>query len=34
VKLFRNGDQLGGDVLATAIAEGDELQVLAAIAGG
>ena len=34
VKLFRNGDQLGGDVLATAIAEGDELHVLAAIAGG
>jgi len=34
VKLFRNGDQLSGDVLASAIAEGDELQVLAAIAGG
>ena len=34
VKLFRNGDQLSGDVLATVIAEGDELQVLAAIAGG
>jgi len=34
VKLFRNGDQLGGDVLATAIAEGDEVHVLAAIAGG
>jgi molybdopterin converting factor small subunit len=34
VKLFRNGDQLSGDVLATAIAESDELHVLAAIAGG
>jgi len=34
VKLFRNGDQLAGDVLATAIAEGDQLEVIAAIAGG
>jgi molybdopterin synthase sulfur carrier subunit len=34
VKLFRNGDQLAGDVLATALAAGDELEVIAAIAGG
>ena len=34
VKLFRNGDQLDGDVLATAIAPGDQLEVIAAIAGG
>jgi molybdopterin converting factor small subunit len=34
VKLFRNGDQLAGDVLATTIAEGDQLEVIAAIAGG
>ena len=34
VKLFRNGDQLAGDVLAAPIAEGDELEVIAAIAGG
>lgn len=34
VKLFRNGDQLGGDALASVVAEGDEVHVLAAIAGG
>ncbi|MCX5737952.1 MAG: MoaD/ThiS family protein [Proteobacteria bacterium] len=34
VKLFRNGDQLAGDVLATAVAPGDQLEVIAAIAGG
>jgi molybdopterin converting factor small subunit len=34
VKLFRNGDQLQGDVLGTALADGDELEVIAAIAGG
>jgi molybdopterin synthase sulfur carrier subunit len=34
VKLFRNGDQLQGDVLAEKIGEDDELEVLAAIAGG
>ena len=34
VKLFRNGDQLDGDVLATELAGGDQLEVIAAIAGG
>ena len=34
VKLFRNGDQLAGDVLAAPIADGDELEVIAAVAGG
>jgi len=34
VKLFRNGEQLEGDVLAEAIGAGDRLEVLAAIAGG
>ena len=34
VKLFRNGDQLAGDVLGTAIADGDQIEVVAAIAGG
>lgn len=34
VKLFRNGDQLDGDVLAARIDDGDQLEVLAAIAGG
>ena len=34
VKLFRNGDQLTGDVLAARIGEEDRLEVLAAIAGG
>ena len=34
VKLFRNGDQLQGDVLGAAIAEDDRLEVIAAIAGG
>lgn len=33
-KLFRNGDQLQGDVLAAPLADGDELEVLSAIAGG
>lgn len=34
VKLFRNGDQLTGDVLAAPVGAGDRLEVLAAIAGG
>jgi hypothetical protein len=34
VKLFRNGDQLQGDVLGAALAEADRLEVVAAIAGG
>lgn len=34
VKLFRNGEQLDGDVLAVPLADGDRLEVLAAIAGG
>jgi molybdopterin synthase sulfur carrier subunit len=34
VKLFRNGDQLQGDMLGAAIADGDRLEVIAAIAGG
>lgn len=34
VKLFRNGDQLVGDALATPLGAGDRLEVLAAIAGG
>jgi molybdopterin converting factor small subunit len=34
VKLFRNGDQLAGDALATPLGEGDRLEVLSAIAGG
>jgi sulfur-carrier protein len=34
VQLFRNGEQLVGDVLAEPIAAGDRLEVLSAIAGG
>ena len=34
VKLFRNGDQLHGDVLGAAIGDADRLEVIAAIAGG
>jgi|DewCreStandDraft_4_1066084.scaffolds.fasta_scaffold211506_1 molybdopterin synthase sulfur carrier subunit len=34
VKLFRNREQLTGDALAAPIADGDRLEVLAAIAGG
>lgn len=34
VTLFRNGDQLHGAVLDEPISEGDELEVLSAIAGG
>jgi len=34
VKLFRNGDPLAGDVLDLPLAATDELEVLAAIAGG
>jgi len=34
VKLFRNGDQLQGDVLDAPLAATDELEVLSAIAGG
>ncbi|MDJ0868078.1 MAG: MoaD/ThiS family protein [Myxococcota bacterium] len=34
VKLFLNGDQLDGDVLAAKVGDQDRLEVLAAIAGG
>jgi hypothetical protein len=34
VKLFRNREQLSGDVLAQTVGERDRLEVLAAIAGG
>ena len=34
VRLFLNGDELGEDALATRVGPGDELEVLAAIAGG
>jgi molybdopterin converting factor small subunit len=34
VRLFLNGDELGADALATPVGPGDELEVLAAIAGG
>jgi hypothetical protein len=34
VRLFRNGEQLGGDVLGVEIGPDDRLEVLAAIAGG
>ena len=34
VRLFLNGDQLEGEVLETPVADGDEIEVLAAIAGG
>ncbi len=34
VKLFRNGDQITGDALGEKLAPDDELEVLAAIAGG
>jgi len=34
VTLFRNGDQLRGDVLDLPIGDADELEVLSAIAGG
>jgi molybdopterin synthase sulfur carrier subunit len=34
VKLFRNGDQLRGEVLRETLAEGDDLEIVAAIAGG
>jgi molybdopterin synthase sulfur carrier subunit len=34
VKLFRNGEQLRGDVLAAAVGPDDRIEVLAAIAGG
>ena len=34
VKLFLNGLQLEGDALDVAVADGDRLEVLAAIAGG
>ncbi len=34
VKLFRNGDQLDADALGLALAPDDELEILAAIAGG
>lgn len=34
VRLFLNGDELGADALATRVGPGDELEVLAAIAGG
>jgi len=34
VKLFRNGEQLEGDGLRLSLDAGDELEILAAIAGG
>jgi molybdopterin converting factor small subunit len=34
VRLFLNGDELGEGALATPVGPGDELEVLAAIAGG
>ena len=34
VKLFRNGEQLEGDGLRHALGSDDELEILAAIAGG
>jgi hypothetical protein len=34
VRLFRNGEQIHGDVLSARVGEGDRLEVLAAIAGG
>jgi len=34
VKLFRNGDLLVGDVLQTRVDPTDEIEILAAIAGG
>jgi molybdopterin synthase sulfur carrier subunit len=34
VKLFRNGTQLKGDALRERLAEDDELEIVAAIAGG
>jgi molybdopterin converting factor small subunit len=34
VKLFKNGDHLVRDVLRTPLAAGDDVEILAAIAGG
>lgn len=34
VKLFKNGDHLVRDALRTALAPGDDLEIIAAIAGG
>ena len=34
VKLFKNGKQLRGETLAERLADGDELEIVAAIAGG
>lgn len=34
VKLFKNGDQLKGEVLREALAASDDLEIVAAIAGG
>jgi len=34
VKLFRNGEQLGAEALRLSLARDDELEILAAIAGG
>ncbi len=34
VRLFRNGDELGEGALATPVGPGDEIEVVAAIAGG
>lgn len=34
VKLFKNGDQLRGEVLREPLAENDDLEIVAAIAGG
>ncbi|MDX1649057.1 MAG: MoaD/ThiS family protein [Myxococcota bacterium] len=34
VRVFRNGEQLEGEVLEAPVSEGDEIEILAAIAGG
>lgn len=34
VRLFRNGDPIEGDVWATPVSDDDEIEIVAAIAGG
>lgn len=34
VRVFRNGEPLEGEVLEAPVSEGDEIEILAAIAGG
>ncbi len=34
VRLFRNGERLDGDALGTRVGSGDQVEILAAIAGG